>query len=50
MIDHPDQVAKRGIRELEKMPFYMNLLCRYFNSDEFMAFMRDLTGIEDLVS
>lgn len=49
MIDHNDQVSKRGIRELEKMPFYMNLLCRYFNSDEFMTFMRDLTGIEDLV-
>ena len=47
-IDHNDQVFKRGIRDLEKMPYYMNLLCRYFNSDEFMEFMRQLTGIEDL--
>lgn len=46
---HSSQYLKRGIRELEKMPYYMNLLCRYFNSDEFIEFMRDLTGIEDLV-
>ena len=47
-VDHADQIFKRGIRDIEKMPFYMNLLCRYFNSDEFMEFMRQLTGIEDL--
>lgn len=46
---HSSQYLKRGIRDLGKMPFYMNLLCRYFNSDEFMEFMRDLTGIKDLV-
>ena len=47
--DHDSQIHKRGIRELEKMPLYMNLLCRYFNSDEFISFLRDLTGISDLV-
>lgn len=49
MIDHDSQIHKRGIRDLEKMPLYMNLLCRYFNSDEFISFLRDLTGISDLV-
>jgi Rps23 Pro-64 3,4-dihydroxylase Tpa1-like proline 4-hydroxylase len=47
--DHQDQMLKRGIRELDKMPMYMNLLCRYFNNEEFMRFLRDLTGISDLV-
>jgi len=45
---HVDQVLKRSIDNLDRMPHYMNLLCRYFNSPEFMKFLRDLTGIYDL--
>ena len=48
--DHPDQVLKRGINELDKMLPSMNILCRYFNNPEFLDFLKDITGIDDLVS
>jgi len=47
--DHPDQILKKGIKDLEKMTPSMNLLCRYFNDDAFMVFLRELTGLKDLV-
>lgn len=47
--DHNDQILKKGIRDLNKMTPSMNLLCRYFNDDSFMIFLRKLTGIEGLV-
>jgi Rps23 Pro-64 3,4-dihydroxylase Tpa1-like proline 4-hydroxylase len=47
--EHASQVHKRGINEYPNMPHSMNLLCRYFNNPEFINFLRELTGIEDLV-
>jgi Rps23 Pro-64 3,4-dihydroxylase Tpa1-like proline 4-hydroxylase len=47
--EHASQLLKRGIKELDKMLPSMNLLCRYFNNPEFLEFLRELTGIEDLV-
>jgi len=47
--EHSSQVLKRGIKEYDKMLPSMNLLCRYFNNPEFINFLRDLTGIDDLV-
>lgn len=47
--EHSSQLLKRGIKELDKMLPSMNLLCRYFNNPEFLEFLRELTGIEDLI-
>ena len=47
--EHASQLLKRGIKELDKMLPSMNLLCRYFNNPEFLEFLRELTGIEDLI-
>jgi Rps23 Pro-64 3,4-dihydroxylase Tpa1-like proline 4-hydroxylase len=46
---HESQIYKRSIDDLGKMTLYMNLLCRYFNSDDFIKFLRELTGIKDLM-
>ena len=47
---HEDQILKLGIRELNKMTPVMELVCAYMNSPEFVQVMRNLTGIQDLVS
>ena len=47
--EHEDQVLKRGIKELDKMLPATNLLCRYFNNPEFLKFLKNITGIDDLV-
>lgn len=47
--EHADQVMKRGIKELDKMLPSTNLICRYFNNPEFLDFLKDITGIDDLV-
>ena len=47
--EHKDQVLKRGIKELDKMLPATNLLCRYFNNPEFLKFLKNITGIDDLV-
>lgn len=47
---HQDQWLKRGINELEKMPYAINLICRYMNNPDFVNFLRKMTGIEDLIS
>ena len=47
---HEDQVSKRGITEISKMPPAMAIACTYFNNDGFVQFLKDLTGIDDLVS
>lgn len=46
---HDSQVLKRGIRDFDKMTPAMALACTYFNSDTFVGYLRQLTGIEDLV-
>lgn len=46
---HEDQWLKRGIKELDKMTYAHNLLCRYMNSYTFIEFLRKMSGIEDLV-
>jgi len=45
---HSDQLFKRGIKQLDKMLPSMNLLCRYFNNPEFIGWLREVTGIDDL--
>lgn len=46
---HADQVLKRAINDFKLMPPAMGILCTYFNNEEFISFLRDLTGIDDLV-
>lgn len=47
---HQDQVLKRGISAMDKMPDLTRLACEYFNSEAFLEFLRQLTGFEDLQS
>ena len=46
---HNHQVLKRGITEIEKMTPAMAIACTYFNNQDFINFLKDLTGIDDLV-
>lgn len=46
---HLEQISKRGITEISNMPPAMAILTTYFNSDSFINFLRDITGIRDLV-
>jgi Rps23 Pro-64 3,4-dihydroxylase Tpa1-like proline 4-hydroxylase len=46
---HDNQVSKRGITEIDKMPAAMAIATTYFNNDSFVNFLRDITGFEDLV-
>jgi hypothetical protein len=48
--DHVDQVLKRSISRFDSMPDTMRDVCEYMNNPEFVQFIRDLTGIEDLIS
>lgn len=48
--EHESQVLKRGIKNMVDMPPYMVQLCRYLNNDTFLEFLREMTGIEDLVA
>jgi Rps23 Pro-64 3,4-dihydroxylase Tpa1-like proline 4-hydroxylase len=48
--EHVSQILKRGITEFDKMTPSMALACTYFNSDTFVNYLRQLTGIQDLVS
>ena len=47
---HEDQWLKRGITETSKMTGAMNLLTRYLNNDTFLDFLKELTGIPDLIA
>tara|TARA_R100001163_G_scaffold64864_1_gene60209 strand:+ start:1045 stop:1785 length:741 start_codon:yes stop_codon:yes gene_type:complete len=47
--DHKDQILKRSIADLEAMPFTTSLACTYFNSEVFVNYLKELTGIDDLV-
>jgi Rps23 Pro-64 3,4-dihydroxylase Tpa1-like proline 4-hydroxylase len=46
--EHQWQTGKRGIRRIENMPPIMSAVCKYFNSDKFMDWVKIVTGIEDL--
>ena len=48
--DHDDQVKKRSVTNLNQMPGSVALACTYFNGDVFVNYLRELTGIKDLVS
>lgn len=48
--EHEFQMKKRGVAEIDKMPFHLKNLVSYLNSDKFVSYISDLTGKPDLVA
>tara|TARA_B100000902_G_scaffold394907_1_gene452254 strand:- start:2279 stop:2980 length:702 start_codon:yes stop_codon:yes gene_type:complete len=47
--NHKHSNLKRGVRDINKLPTVMKLVCQYFNSRSFMKWLRNVTGNPDLV-
>jgi len=48
--NHEHSNLKRGVKTISKLPPNMQYMCRYFNGDKFMEWLRKLTGNSKLVS
>ena len=46
---HDDQVSKRSITNLNNMLPISNIVTQYVNNPQFLGFLRELTGMEELV-
>lgn len=46
---HADQVYKRSITVLDNMLPISNIISQYVNNPEFLTFLREVTGLEELV-
>tara|TARA_B110000285_G_scaffold59749_1_gene68561 strand:+ start:471 stop:1193 length:723 start_codon:yes stop_codon:yes gene_type:complete len=47
--EHKDQILKKGISDISKMPPIIQLICIYMNNPQFIEIIRNLTGIDDLI-
>ena len=48
--NHEHSNLKRGVKDISKLPPNMQYMCRYFNGDKFMEWLRKLTGNSGLVA